>query len=46
MARPIEPTPPIVSDDADRLLEHLSKVASPDEIARRRAAARRHLAEV
>lgn len=46
MARPIEPTPPIVGDDADRLLEQLADVASPEEIERRREEGRRFLEEV
>jgi hypothetical protein len=46
MARPIEPTPPLTGADADRLLEELEQVASPDEIARRREAARRFLTQV
>lgn len=46
MARPIEPTPTLVGADAERLLDELERVAPPDEIARRREAARRFLAQV
>lgn len=43
MARPINPTPPIEGDDAERLLEELEKTAPPDEISRRRKNAERYL---
>lgn len=46
MARPIEPTPPLVGEDAERLLTALEQVAPPDEIARRIEEAKRFLAEV
>jgi len=46
MARPIEPTPPVVGADADRLLAELANVPPPEEIARRTEEARRFLAEV
>lgn len=46
MASPIEPTPPIIGDDADRLLEQLADVAPAEEIERRKEEARRFLAEV
>jgi hypothetical protein len=46
MARPIEPTPPLVGADADRLLDELERVAPAEEVARRREAARRFLAQV
>lgn len=46
MARPIEPTPPIVGEDAERLLAQLEQVAPPEEVARRIEEAERFLAEV
>ncbi len=46
MASPIESTPPVDGEDAERLLEQLANVASPEEIARRKEEARRFLAEV
>lgn len=46
MARPIEPTPPVTGEDAARLLAQLAVVVSPKEMEQRRAAARRHLAQV
>jgi hypothetical protein len=46
MARPIEPTPPLVGADADQLLDELERVAPAEEVARRREAARRFLAQV
>jgi hypothetical protein len=46
MARPIEATPPLEGEDADRLEEELKNVCSPEEMAIRRANAKAHLAEV
>ena len=46
MARPIEPTPPLVGEDAARLLAQIAVVATPKEVARRREAARLRLAQV
>jgi hypothetical protein len=46
MARPIEPTPTLEGEDAERLLESLEHTASPEEIARRRERARAFVAEV
>jgi hypothetical protein len=44
VARPIEPTPPIVGQDALRLLESLEEnVCSPEEMARRVADAKKYL---
>jgi hypothetical protein len=45
MARPIEPTPTLTGDDAERLLNELERIASPEEIARREEAAHRFLAQ-
>jgi hypothetical protein len=46
MARPIEPTPVLEGEDADRLLEELEHVCTPEEAERRVAAARKLLAKV
>lgn len=46
MARPIKPTPAVTGEDAKKLKASLSRVASPEEIARRRAAAKDFLATV
>lgn len=46
MARLIEPTPVIEGEDAERLLEHLENVCSPEEARRRIAAAQKLLAKV
>jgi hypothetical protein len=46
MARPIEPTPPITGEDADRLAEQLEKVPPPEELARRIEEAKRFLEQV
>jgi hypothetical protein len=46
MARPIEPTPPVTGEDAERLLEQLEKVPPPEELARRIAEARKFVADV
>ena len=46
MARPIEPTPVLEGEDAERLLKELEQVCAPDEAERRVAAARRLLARV
>jgi len=46
MARPIEPTPVVEGEHAERLLEQLEDVCSPEEAARRIAAARKLLAKV
>lgn len=43
MAKPIEATPTLHGEDAVRLLESLPNVASPEEIARRRAISRERL---
>src|SRR5690242_18909175 len=45
VAKPIEPTPPLSGDDALALLAELEGGAVPEEMARRVADARRHLAE-
>lgn len=37
MAKPIERTAPVTGEDADRLLEELSRTASPEEMERRYA---------
>lgn len=41
MAKPIEVTPTLYGDDAKRVFESLSVIASPEEMARRRAAAKK-----
>jgi len=46
MAKPIEPTPPLDAEDSERLLRDLENVCSPEEAERRRATAKRWLAEV
>jgi hypothetical protein len=46
MAKPIEPTPPLEGTDAAALLAELERGASDEEMERRVAEARRHLAEV
>jgi hypothetical protein len=46
MARPIEPTPVLEGEDAERLLAELERVCTPDEAERRVAAARKLLAKV
>lgn len=46
MARPIEPTPVLEGEDAERLLEELEHVCAPEEAERRVAAARKLLAKV
>lgn len=40
MARPIEATPILTGEDAEKLQASIAKVASPEEIERRRKAAR------
>lgn len=42
----IEPTPVLEAEDAERLMEQLENVCSPDEAARRIASARQLLATV
>jgi hypothetical protein len=46
MAKPIEPTPVLEGEDAERLLRELEVVCSPDEAKRRTEWARRELAEL
>ena len=46
MARPIEPTPTLEGQDAERVLKSLESTAPPEEIARRRAQAREFVASV
>lgn len=46
MAKPIEATEPVEGEDAERLLEDLKKVCSPEEMQRRKAAAREFMAQV
>lgn len=46
MARPIEPTPVLSEEDSRALLASLEPCASKEEMARRRAAARRWFQEV
>ena len=46
MARPIEATPVLQGEDAEKLLEELEHVCAPEEAERRVAAARRLLAKV
>lgn len=41
MAKPIEPTPTLYGEDANRVLTAMRNVASTAEIARRREAARK-----
>lgn len=43
MAKPIEPTPPLTGKDAQAVLEALDKGASPDEMERRVAEAKKRL---
>ena len=40
MARPIEATPIVTGEDAENLKASIAKVASPEEIERRKKAAR------
>jgi len=46
MARPIEPTPSLEGEDADRLLQELESVCSPEEAKRRTDWARKLLSQV
>lgn len=46
MARPIESTPVLDGEDADKLLAELENVCPPDEAERRVDAARKLLAKV
>ncbi len=46
MARPIEATPPVIGEDAERLLAQLDCVPPPEELTRRIEAAKRFLAAV
>jgi hypothetical protein len=46
VARPIQPTPVVTGEDADALMASVENVASPEEIARRKLAARRFLQTV
>jgi hypothetical protein len=46
MARPIEPTPTLDGEDADRLLESLDKHASPSEMEERQRRAAEYLEEI
>jgi hypothetical protein len=46
MARPIEPTPVLKGEDAERLRRDLANVCSPDEARRRTEYARQQLAEM
>ncbi len=46
MARPIEPTPPLEGEDAERRLSSLKVTASPEAIARRRKMGEKFLADV
>ena len=46
MARPIEPTPVLEGEDAERLLDQIEIVCTPEETERRVAAARKLLAQV
>ncbi len=46
MARPIEPTPTLQGEDAERVLKSLESTAPPEEIARRRAQVREFVASV
>lgn len=46
MTQPIAPTPVLEGEDAERLLEELENVCSPEEAQRRVAAARKLLAKV
>jgi hypothetical protein len=46
MARPIEATPTLKGEDAERLLQDLDRVCPPEEAERRVAAARKLLAKV
>jgi len=45
MAKPIEATPTLYGDDARRLILSLMDVATPEEVARRRAVSRQRLAQ-
>lgn len=46
MARPIEPTPVLEGEDAERLLRDLENTCTPEEARRRVAKARELLAKV
>jgi len=46
MARPIEPTPELTGEDAERLLRDLEDVCSPAEAERRSKWAEQQLAEL
>ena len=46
MARPIEPTPSLDGEEAERLLEELENVCSPEEVKRRTEWARKLLSQV
>lgn len=46
MPHPIEPTPSLEGEDADRLLEQLENVCSPEEAKRRTDWARKLLSQV
>jgi hypothetical protein len=46
MARPIEPTPTLQGEDAERLLRELANVCPPEEAQRRIELARRERAEM
>lgn len=46
MAKPIEPTPPLEGEEAEKLLAELKDVCSPEEAARRLRASREFLTRV
>lgn len=46
MARPIEPTPTLDGEDADRLLESLDKHANSDEMKKRQRRTKEYLEEI
>ncbi len=46
MAKPIQPTPPLEGEDAERLLRDLENVCTTEEAARRVEWARRQLGEL
>lgn len=46
MARPIEPTPVLEGEDAERLLRDLEDTCTPEEVKRRVDEARKLLAKV
>lgn len=46
MARPIESTPVLYGEDAERLLEELKDCCSPEEMERRIAVSKKRLAEM